>query len=142
LLHSCWCIAFGCLNSNSSLNSIACALFKLFKSFSFQTLGLFPFQTSVASSPAVAQRQPAQAAAQLVHPGPVRCVACFWPSRPNPPPPASRLPSVPLTLMGGAPVSSLTRRRVPSGLKDESDPAAVRPPSLRGLHAKVVPRPF
>jgi hypothetical protein len=40
LLHSCWCIAFGWLNSNSHLNSIACALFNLFKPFILLSLSL------------------------------------------------------------------------------------------------------
>jgi hypothetical protein len=40
LLHSCWCIAFDCLNSNSHLNSIACAPFKLFQPFTPLSLSL------------------------------------------------------------------------------------------------------
>jgi hypothetical protein len=44
LLHSCWCIAFGCWNSNSSLNSSASALFKIIQIFYSFLPQPFPFR--------------------------------------------------------------------------------------------------
>jgi hypothetical protein len=131
LLHSCWCIAFGCWNSNSKLE------FKFFSSFQIVQILFLPthihlsFSAHHSNQPAVASR-PRLAPP---HRGPApRLAQQLAAASPTPPPPTPqpmtsgphRSPPSPRPCSGRT-RPSLTRRR-------SSLPLACVP--VRGPHAK------
>jgi hypothetical protein len=118
------------------LNSIACALPNFVQTLFLPIPRSFSFQPSAASNPAVAQQQPAQAAAQSAASrafGPVGPAAC-QPALLSPPPP--------LRPTGGPHLSSPSGRRVQAGLSRVRPRRRPSPPLSRLLGLARTPRPW
>jgi hypothetical protein len=132
LLHSCWCIAFGCLNSNSKFEFNCLSPFQFVQiHFSLRPL-IFPF---------LAQQQPA-AAAQLAFPAQSVAPLDVDPAGPHcRRQPASPLPR-PQPMTGGGHLSSPTR--IVSRPDSRPSPTCARRARLPCLArtSRTVPRPI
>jgi hypothetical protein len=129
LLHSCWCIAFGCWNSDSEFEFKCLSFFQIVQIFFLPTHIPFSFSAHHSNQPAAASRpRPASP-----HRGPALRLAQ---------PAQQAAAASPLRLLPRLQSMTPSPRRIPLGLPGRVRPAAARAPSVLGPHAKAVTRPL